>query len=565
MPQSLHLNQFLLAARYSLVIAAALLAGCNMQQGGSTAGTAVTTPPAPPNPLLDTRVAAYDEAARLTRDPVTKARSLFDKGAAQMYGRRFADASATFAGIAAEWADSDRIELQRYAASSLNNLGQSRKMLGQRMQEMAAYDEVVRRFGEGSDLPLRRSVIAAIAHKAEAQVQIKQWEAAPGLQAIATGSRCVDRDDTIQTNCARILRCAADMRKEQALHAEAERLYAEVANRFATYSAAAVQQEVLVAHVKRGGVLLDHLGKSTEARAAFEAALAIKPGTSSVARFNRGVAMVNRATILQRAGRTDEASAQYAQAISEYEADSSAGGQFIVNRAMLNRGYLLQNNRQPAEALALFDRALVRAERVKSPMFQEQVVTAMVGRAQALLRLQRLEESTAAFDAVIRRADANQSPSIREMAAKAALAKGAIAQMQQLRGEIKGVTASIDAKILAEQDKPEPQRSDVIATLTVAKAALLGSVGYFDEAADIYDAVVASHANADRAVLRRLAASALYSKALLLNNRGTPLDAGRAMRSLISRFGGMDDEEIKKTVRNAEQWLEFNRQAEPVG
>jgi len=554
-----------------IILGLLLLSACNMQQGGSAKAPAATTLStstiaSPPNPALDRQIEAYDQAIRLSNDPVTKARSQLNKGNAQMIGGRHPAAIATFDELIRTWGTESHIELRRLVAIAILNTGQAYKRLNLPSQEVAAYSMLIERFDNASDLALRRHMASGYTYLAEAHRRDKKPQEVATLLNVARSRRCADLDEAIQYNCARMLRTLAAIRQDQRFYEDAADLYAEVVKEYGSRLGVRVKPEVVDAQLARATILQEHLKRPKDAQDAYESVLAMsEPPTDARSRVNRGIAFVGLASILSNLNRKDEAIRIYDKAIGEFDKDTSVGGTYIASRAAMNKAHILQATGRASDALTLFEAGLTRVEPQRAAIFDELKLAGHVGRGQALLRMQRYEESIAAFDTAVNRFGTSTNTNVREFAAKSALAKAQVMELQRLRLQLKDLTKTLDDKILQEEANAEPKRSENVSSLMLAKGTVLGAVGFYDEAAGIFDTMIVRYGASEAPILRQATASAYYSKALMLHGRGTSYEAAGVMRELITRYANAPESGIRKTVQQAQQWLEANRQFDAVG
>ena len=105
-----------------------------------------------------------------------------------------------------------------------------------------------------------------------------------------------------------------------------------------------------------------------------------------------------------------------------------------------------------------------------------------------------------------------------------------------------------------------PLREQVAKAL-VNKGVVLGQFGRSDEAATIFDDVIARFGTATELPLREQVAKALVSKGITLGQLGRGREAVAIYEDVIARFGEAEDPALKTIVERARRLKEMKNQS----
>ena len=249
---------------------------------------------------------------------------------------------------------------------------------------LAAYDEVVRRFGESEAPALRERVATALVGKGGVALGALDRPA----EALASWDEVVRRFGESEAPVLRERVATALVGKGVALGAldrpaEALVAYDEVVRRFGESEAPVLRERVATALVGKGGVALGALDRPAEALVAYD---------EVVRRFGESEAPVLRERVA-----------------------TALVGKGGVALGALDR---------PAEALVAYDEVVRRFGESEAPVLRERVATALVGKGAALGALDRPAEALVAYDEVVRRFGESEAPVLREWVAAALVSKG---------------------------------------------------------------------------------------------------------------------------------------------
>ena len=291
-------------------------------------------------------------------------------------------------------------------------------------EALAAYDEVVRRFGDSETLTLLKLVAIALVSKGAILGELNR----PGEALVAFDEvvcRFGDSDAPIllePVSQALVGRGHAlyDLnRLEEALTA-----YDEVVCRFGDSDAPILLKPVATAFVSKGFTLRE-LNRPGEALAAFDEVMC-RFGDSDVPVLLEPVAtaLIFKGFTLDDLDRLEEALTAYDEVVSRFT-DSDAP--FLLKRvgqALVHKGFILGMLNRSEDALTTFDEVVRRfGESKTSASFEQPVAQAFLGKGIALNELNRPEDALAAYDEVVLRFGASESAEFRATTELALLKK----------------------------------------------------------------------------------------------------------------------------------------------
>jgi tetratricopeptide (TPR) repeat protein len=114
---------------------------------------------------------------------------------------------------------------------------------------------------------------------------------------------------------------------------------------------------------------------------------------------------VNKALLLSRLGRQEEAIAVHNNVVERFGAATELGLRELVATTLLDKGLVLSGLGRNEEAIAVCDNIAERFGAATEPELRKQVAMALVGKAYLFQQLERHEEAIALCDNVIERFD----------------------------------------------------------------------------------------------------------------------------------------------------------------
>ncbi len=521
-------------------------------------------------PLTSTEEAqakAYDDATRMAVMPGIKITNQMRKAGLYFGAQQFSEALSIYNRILTEWGDTNTSTARSELALSWLNKGQLHKAFGQRREEIAAYQELARLYGEDVDPALRRAVTTGQLYTGEAKVA--QGERLQGeqtyRQAMERFCRAPIATVPLAVACAKLGNRLGQSLGERKLTDDALAAYDAVIASHGSNSNNDVRQEVTEAHWRKA-VLLAEAQRRQEAVDSFARTVEIGSlsGTRQAIAY-AAQALANQASMLDSMGQPAQALAIYEQVIGRYDSRTEDAVIFAVARAQVNKGLILLRQKRPAEVLPLCDAALRKAGERQALQMREVSARAGLLRAQALMQLQRYDDAITAFDAVGNRFGNAKENSLRDLAANAMSAKANAIGLRQSRGRVEQSMVELDKQVAAAEAKPEPERSRDIATVLLAKGVVYTLIGMHDEAIAVYQDIATRFGESRDGKLRESVANASYLRAVSFHDKGQSAEAARLVREFVQRYKPEPEPAIQQLVRRAEDWLEKNRQFDTVG
>ena len=440
-------------------------------------------------------------------------------------GERSADGAQALEMLAAydevlrRFGDSDAPELLERVATALFNKGVTLAALNRRDAALAAYDEVVRRFGDSAAPELLEQVAMALVNKGVALGALNRRD-----EALAAYDEVLRRfgDSTAPGLLERVARALVNKgvalgalrRPEEELAA-----YDEVVRRFGERETPELLERVAKALVYKG-ITLGALNRRDEALAAYDEVVR-RFGDSATPGLLEQVAtaLANQGVELGALNRRDEALAAYDEVVRRFGDSATPGLLEQVALALVNQGVELGALNRRDEALAAYDEVLRRFGDSDAPELLEQVAMALVNQGVTLGALRRPEEELAAYDEVLRRFGDRETLELLERVAKALVYKGITLGALNRRDE---ALAAYDEVVRRFGDSDAPELLEWVAMALVNKGVALGALSRPEEELAAYDEVVRRFSESETTELAELAANALVNKSIVLAELSCP-------------------------------------------
>jgi len=428
------------------------------------------------------------------------AESLFDDSAEELLGYSLAIQAGDLAGASAK---DDPLAFT--VARALLYRGVTLRTLNRHEEAIAAYDEVVRRFGDASDPRLREPVAQALVKK--------------GLMLRALN------------------------RREEAVAA-----HDEVVRRFGDASDPPLREQVAQALFSKG-VTLGTLNRHEEAITAYDEVVR-RFGDVSDPPIRELVAMalINKGVTLGTLNRSEEVLAAYDEVVRRFGDASDPPLREQVALALFAKGVTLATLNRSEEAVAAFDEVVRRFGDATDPPLREQVAMALRNKGNMLATLNRNEEAVAAFDEVVRRFGDVSDPLLREPMAKALVNKGV---MLRTLNRLEEAVAAYDEVVRRFGDASDPPLREPVAMALVNKGVTLGTLNRSEEVLAAYDEVVRRFGDAPDLPLREQVAIALVNKGITLGTLNRSGEEVAAYNEVVRRFGDAPEPSLRKQVARA--------------
>ena len=266
------------------------------------------------------------------------------------------------------------------------NEGYAFGQLGRSEEAIAAYDDIVARYGAAREAALRERVVRALVNKGVRLGALNRIDEEIAVYDEVIAGYGAAREAALREEVARAL-----VNKGVALghlnrHEEAIKVYDDVVAHYGAASEVTLRQLVAMALVNKG-VRLRELHRSEEAIAAYDDVVA-RFGAASEAglREEVAIALVNKGITLGTLNRSEEEIALYDDVVTRYGAASEAGLREQVARALYNKGVVLGQLDRREEAIAVYDDVVARYGAAGEAGVREQVAMALYNKACAYAR-----------------------------------------------------------------------------------------------------------------------------------------------------------------------------------
>ena len=281
------------------------------------------------------------------------------------------DEIAAYDEIVRRYDNNDSPALRQLIAESILNKGVRLGQIDRIEDEIAAYDEIDQRYGKDDNLALREQVAKALLNK-----------------GIVLGQ--LDRRDSEIT------------------------IYSEIDRRYCKDESNVLRRQVAMALVNKGHRLAQD-DRREEAIATFdEVDLRYGKDESTALREQVAMSLINKGISLGHIGRTEEAIARFEEVDLRFGNDESTDLRKHVAAALINKGHRLAQDDRSEEAIATFDEVDRRYGNEEGTILREQVAIALVRKSIVLEKLGgRGGDAVAVYDEIISRYSADDNDALR--------------------------------------------------------------------------------------------------------------------------------------------------------
>ena len=434
------------------------------------------------------------------------------------------------------------------AARELIEKGVTFHKLKRPQEALAAYDEVVRRYGASKAPTLREAVAVALHCKGDLL-----WELERPEDALGTCDEVVHRYGASKAPTLRGAVAVALVNKGLVLHKlerpeDALAAHDEVVRRYGASKAPALRETAVVA-LHRKGDLLRELERPQEALAAYDDVVR-RCGASKAPTLCEAVAvaLANKGIILDSLGRPEEALATYDELVHRYGTSKASALQEAVAKALRRTGDLLWKLDQLADFLATCDEVVRRYGASEVPVLREAVAKALANKALALRRLERPQEALATCDEVVHRYGTSEVLELQEVVAAALPRKGNL--LQEL-GRPKEALAAYDEVVRRYGASEVPALREAVAAALHRRVDLLWESEQLEEALVPCDEVVRRYGASEVPALREAVAKALANKGAILTRLDRPEEAFVPCDEVVRRYGASEVPALQEAVITA--------------
>jgi tetratricopeptide (TPR) repeat protein len=413
---------------------------------------------------------------------------------------------------------------------------------------LAAFDEVVKRFGEMTEPGVREQVAAALRNKGVMLSERNQTEKA--LEAYDELVRRFDdaTEPGVREHVAAALRNKGVVFGEHNQTEKALESYNELVRRFGDATEPAVREHVAAA-LRNKGVMLAERDQNEKALEAYDELIrrfgnATEPGV----REHVAAALRNKAVRLANQKQTEKALETYNELFRRFGDATEPGVREQVAAALRNKGAFLGEHKQTEKALEAYDELIRRFGDATEPGVREHVAAALRNKGVMLGENNQTEKALEAYDELVRRFGDATEPDVREHVA-AALRNKAVRLASQEQTE--KALGTYDELVKHFGDAVEPGVRAHVAAAFCNKALLLAEHNQTNKALETYDELVRRFGDATESAVRELVAAALRNKALRLAIQGQTEKALETYDELVRRFGDATEPSVREPVAGA--------------
>ena len=437
------------------------------------------------------------------------------------------------------------------APSAANDLLRKALALAEsgRLQDaVAAWDEVVRRFGE-SDAPADREQVAtALASKGVMLSDLNRH-----TEALAAWNEVARRFRRSRTPAFETLVANALVGMAIALNAlnrpgEALETCDEMLERFGESGSSGLHGEVAVTMVVRGHALMA-LNRVDEAIDAWDAVVD-RFGTSDSLRIVEQVASAlgNIGTALFQSGRLEEALTAFDGVVQSHKASDAPILRKVVAHCFANRGNVLAALDREAEALSSWEEAIRGFEAGGPPEAAEPYCSALMNRAAAVYRAGRAEEALEQWADVVERFGTDDRPELLTVVANAQTHRCALLEQTGRYEEALAVWQEVEVRFGTSD---VPKWVALVASSFMQRCANLFKLNRTEEALATCDQAVDRFWGSDVPAVLDAVAGILVNKGIVLVTSHRNEEALAVWDEIERRFGDSDEPAVSKQLAAA--------------
>lgn len=484
---------------------------------------------------------AVSPAPSAARDLMGKALALAERG-------RLQDAVAAWDEVVRRFGESDAPADLEQVSLALVNKGKALGRQGRAEEASAVWDDVVRRFGTDNREGHPLAVATALASKGGMLSNLDRH-----TEALAAWDEVARRfgkspAPELQTLVANALLGMAVALNSLNRPREALETCDEMLERFGKSGSPALHGELAAAMVGRGHALIA-LNRVDEA---------INTWSAVVERFGRrdslriveqvASALANIGTALFQSGRLEEALTAFDGVVQSYKASDAPILREAVARSFVNRGNVLAALKREAEALSSWEEAIRGFEAGGLPDVAKPYCNALMNRAAALHHAGRPEEALQLWGDVAERFEGDSRPGVLAMVADAQTNRGALLEQSGRYEEALAVWQQVEDRF-GSSDVPEWVA--LVAGAFQHRCADLFELNRTEEALAMCDRAVERFGESVVPAVVDAVAGILLNKGIVLVTAHRNEEALPVWDEIEGRFGNNGEPGISKQVASA--------------
>ena len=476
------------------------------------------------------------------------ARELLGKAAALAENGRLQDAVAAWDEVVRRFGESDASTDREQVLMALICKGTALDRLGRVEEALAILDEVVQRFRVDSGKGHPPAMATALACKCAMLNNLNRH-----TEALAAGNEIArrfgkSRMPALEAPVVNALIGTAIALNALNRHGEALEACDEVLERVGKSGSPALHGELAAAMVVRGHALiaLNRIDKAMDAWGA----VVERFGRSDSLRIveQAASALTNIGTALAQSGRLEEALTAFDRVVQSYKGSDVPILREVMARCFANRGNVLAALKRETEALSSWEEAIRGFEAGGLPDAAEPYCNALMNRAAALHNAGRSEEALQLWGNVAERFEDNNRPEILAVVANAETNRGTLLERLGRYEEALAVWQQVEDRF---------GNSDIPEWITLAaisfkhKSANLFELNQTEEALATCDRAVGRFGDSVVPGVLNAVAGVLLSKGIVLATAHRNEEAMAVWNEIERRFGNSDKPGISKQVASA--------------
>ena len=474
------------------------------------------------------------------------ARALFKT--ARDLQNRGEEAVAAYDDIIRRFGDSGRPAILEWVAKALVNKGAALAELDRPQDALDCYGDVVRRFGESDSPALLESVAAAIVNEAVSLGTLNRpQDAMAATEEVVRRFGESDSPALLESVAAAIVNRGVAFealnRPQDALEA-----YDRVLHRFGDSEIPVVEEWVAAALLKKGSVLVDTNRTREALKACDEVVHRFGESEAPHLLESVAVALINRGGVLGMLNRPEDVLEVCDEVVRRFGESEAPAFLISVATAFVNKGAALAELNRPQEALQAWDEVVRRFEKSEGSALQERVATALVNRGGALGMLNRPEDTLEACDEIIRRFGESETPTLLTSVATALVNRGnALGTLNRPQEALK----TWDEVVRRFGESDSPAVLERVGQAQVAKGVVLRALNRPQDALKACDEVVNRFGRSAIPALQESVAAALVNKGMALMALDRPQLALELCEEVVRRFGEREIPAVTEWIAKA--------------
>ncbi len=396
------------------------------------------------------------------------AEALFCKGEAQRKLQNFEAAIAAYDEVVERFGNSDRLELQVLVACALGSRGLAQEKLKNFEAALMGYDGVIECFGDSDRPEIQVLVARALVSRGLVQEELENFEVVLAAYDEVVGRFGGSDRPELQVWIARALGSRGLVQEKLHNFEAALAAYDEVVERF--WDSDRLELQVLVARV------LGSRGWVQEKLENFEAALAgyyevvERFGGSDRPELHVWIAraLVSRGWVQEKLENFEAALAAYDEVVERFWDSDRLELQILVARVLGSRGWIQKELENFEVALAAFDEVVERFGDSDVSELQVWVARALVIKGWVQKELENFEAALDVYDEIVERFGGSDRLELQVLVAMALKSRG---QSQEKLGNVEAAIVSYDeiVKRFGGSDRPEIKNRVIMALLAQGK------------------------------------------------------------------------------------------------